>query len=153
MSAADEIEKLNKLKTTGAITDEEFQEAKRKLLSQENKTSTKAPLDINQYCLIIHLSQLSNFVIPLAGIVFPIVLWQIKKHESELINTHGKNVTNWIITSSIFYIIFGLLCFVLIGIPLLFALCIASVVFTIMGGIKANDGVVWKYPMTINFIK
>ena len=46
-----------------------------------------------------------------------------------------------------------LLMFVLIGIPLLIALAIVAVVFPIIGGIKANDGKLWPYPMSIRFLK
>jgi uncharacterized Tic20 family protein len=34
---------------------------------------------------------------------------------------------------------------------MLIALGIASIIFTIVGGIKANEGKIWKYPMAIRF--
>ena len=39
--------------------------------------------------------------------------------------------------------------FVLIGIPLMIALALATVVFSIIGGIKANEGELWEYPLTM----
>ena len=50
-------------------------------------------------------------------------------------------------------IVFGLLCFVLIGIPLLVALAVAAIVFPVVGGVKANNGEVWPYPCSIAFFK
>jgi uncharacterized Tic20 family protein len=41
---------------------------------------------------------------------------------------------------------------VLIGIPLLWALLVVGIIFPIIGGIKANDGVLWKYPLSISFL-
>ena len=41
---------------------------------------------------------LAGFLVPLAGLVTPIVLWQIKKTEYPEIDEHGKAVVNWMIT-------------------------------------------------------
>ena len=40
-----------------------------------------------------------------------------------------------------------------IGIPLLMALCAIAIIFPIIGGIKANDGILWKYPLSIPFLE
>ena len=52
---------------------------------------------------------------------------------------------------------YGVLCFILlfvvVGIPLLLVLAVVAVVFPIIGGIKANNGEVWKYPLSITFFK
>ena len=81
----------------------------------------------------------------------PILLWQVKKNHSEMIDEHGKVVVNWLLSMLLYGFLFGLLCFVVIGIPLLILLGIASVIFPIIGGIKANDGIVWEYPGSIRF--
>lgn len=150
MSIADEIEKLSSLKNSGDISEEEFQEAKQKLLAQK-QPSTPSGLDfnVNQWGLFIHLAPLLG---PM-GWVVALVLWQIKKAESEFIDQIGKIVINWLITSIICYVVLIPLCFIYIGIPFAFALPIVGVIFAIVGGLKANEGIIWPYPMTINFIK
>jgi uncharacterized Tic20 family protein len=45
------------------------------------------------------------------------------------------------------------LCFVLIGFPLLFAVLILSIVFPIIGAVKAANGELWPYPLSIAFMK
>jgi len=62
-------------------------------------------------------------------------------------------VVNWIITEFILAIIFLLLCFVLVGIPLLITLAIVGVVFPIVGAVKASSGEVWTYPCSIKFLQ
>ena len=62
-------------------------------------------------------------------------------------------MVNWIITEFIFAIIFLLLCFVLVGIPLLIALAIVGVIFPIVGAVKASSGEAWTYPCSIKFLK
>ena len=158
MSLAEEIEKLNDLKQSGAISEQEFQEAKESLLAKNRPAGQKlgqavdrVSSDTNMWGMFVHLSQFCGYVVPLAGLVVPIVLWQIKKDESEIIDRHGRIVVNWIITEVILAIVFALLIFVLIGIPLLVALGVVGVVFPIIGAVKANNGEVWPYPCSIRF--
>jgi uncharacterized Tic20 family protein len=56
-----------------------------------------------------------------------------------------------LISSTIYFICSLVLVLLGIGILMLIALGIASVIFTIVGGIKANEGKIWKYPMSIRF--
>jgi uncharacterized protein len=106
-----------------------------------------------QWAMFLHFSILLGFFIPIAGLVAPIVIWQIKKTEFPEIDAHGKNVANWIISVIIYGCVGFLLTFILIGIPLLYLLGAFCVVFPIIGGIKANNGEIWKYPMSIEFVK
>jgi uncharacterized Tic20 family protein len=106
------------------------------------------------WAMVLHLSLLAGYtVVPLAGLVAPILIWQIKKNEIPEIDAHGKIVVNWIISSILYGAISFLLTFVLIGFPLLILLYVLGIVFPIIGGIKANNGVTWKYPLTINFLR
>jgi uncharacterized protein len=113
----------------------------------QNETQTR------QWGLFLHLSLLAGFIVPLAGLVTPIIIWQLKKNDLPGLDIHGKNVVNWIISDLIYIAIGYILCFALIGFPILIALGIVSIVFPIIGGIKANNGEVWKYPLTIRFVK
>ena len=103
--------------------------------------------------LFLHLSQFAGYLIPLAGLVVPIIIWQVKKNELPVIDAHGKNVANWMISEIIYGVIFAILSFVLIGIPLLMILGVLAIVFPIIGAIKGNNGEVWKYPGAIPFFK
>ena len=158
MSVADEIEKLNALWKSGALSEEEYQKAKQSLLEKQDSFDekfSKAVGDIssneNMWAMFIHLSQLCGYLVPLAGLIVPIVLWQVKKNESRIIDQHGRIVANWIITACIFGLVFLVLSFVIIGIPLLLILGVLSIVFPIVGGIKANNGELWPYPLCIKF--
>jgi uncharacterized Tic20 family protein len=106
-----------------------------------------------QWAFFLHLSLLAGCIVPFAGLIAPIVIWQIKKTEFPGIDIHGKIVVNWIISACIYSIGGAILTIILIGIPILIALGIVTVIFAIIGGIKANNGEVWPYPLTIKFIK
>jgi uncharacterized protein len=153
MSLADEIQKLNDLKQSGAISEQEYQDAKESLLTQNRPAEPLAVLDSNTWGVFIHLSQFFAYIIPLAGIIVPLILWQTKKGESEIIDQHGKIVLNWLITAFILAILFKILCLVVIGIPLLFILLVLAIIFPIIGAIKAGNGEVWPYPCSIRFFK
>ena len=110
-----------------------------------------APVADRTWPVLLHLSLFAGYVVPLAGFIAPLVIWLTMKDESPEIDAHGRVVVNWIITSVIWWAIAIALCMVLIGIPLVIILGAVSVIFPIVGAIKASNGVVWKYPTSINF--
>ena len=132
---------------------------------QENQTTTGVPgagepaqpagptrdKETNQWAMFIHFSILAGWVVPIAGLIVPILLWQIKKDELPGIVPHAHVVLNWIVTSVVYAIICLILTFLLIGVLGFLALAIATLIFSIVGGLKANEGEVWEYPGT--FIK
>jgi uncharacterized Tic20 family protein len=58
-------------------------------------------------------------------------------------------VLNWIATSLVYGLICFILTFVFVGILGFIALGIATIIFALVGGVKANDGELWEYPGTI----
>jgi hypothetical protein len=106
-----------------------------------------------QMALWLHLSQFAGYLVPLAGMIVPILIWQLKKAELPGIDAHGKNVVNWILSELIYAGVCSILVFVAIGVPMFFALAVASIIFPIIGAIKGNNGEVWKYPLAIPFFK
>lgn len=113
-----------------------------------NDTNARA----NTWAMFLHLSLMAGVLVPMGGMIVPIILWQLKKDEWPIIDQHGRNAVNWIITFVILAAISFLLVFVLIGIPMLWLLGLANVVFAIVAAVKAKDGVVWKYPLAVKFI-
>ena len=85
--------------------------------------------------------------------LFPILIWQLKKAELPELDVHGKNAVNWMISALIYAVVGFILMFVLIGGPLLIVLGVLGVVFPVIAAIKANNGVVWQYPLTIQVLK
>lgn len=111
--------------------------------------------DEKQMGLLLHLSQLANIVVPPAGIIAPIVIWQVNKDKMPALDAHGKMVANWIISSLIYWFVSVILLFVFfVGLIPMFGLVIAGIAFPIIGALKANNnGELWEYPLTIKFLK
>lgn len=168
MGISNEIERLTELHRRGSLSDEEFARAKAAILSAPpeavppSSPGADAPgreergngreREERQWAMFVHFSLLAGLLVPLAGYILPIVLWQTKKAEMPSIDAHGHVVVNWMITSVIYWAVGIALALLFIGIPLLIALGIVGIVFPILGGLKANEGVVWRYPMSISFL-
>jgi uncharacterized Tic20 family protein len=103
--------------------------------------------------MLLHLSQLLVFLLPGLGLVVPVVLWAINKDKEPLVDQHGRIVMNWILSAFIYVAVSVILAFVGIGFVTLAILSIIGIVFPIIGGVKANDGIVWNYPLSIPFFK
>lgn len=154
----DQIEKLNDLKQKGLISEEEYQQAKERILGAQPQQSASAPQSQSiivqtnnfDYAMVMHLTQFCSWLFPFLGLIVPLIMWQSKK-EDPYVDEQGKVVMNWIFSSIIYVIVGIILCFVLIGIPLLILLFVCSIVFTIMGAMDANKGVIKNYPMAIKF--
>ena len=121
-----------------------------KHLSMENDSNER---EIRQWSMFLHLSVLTGFIVLPACLVAPIVIWQMKKNDSPKLDMHGKIVVNWVLSMILYMIVSVVLSFVIIGLPMLLALVVLNIVFPIIGGIKANNGETWRYPLSIRFIK
>lgn len=160
--AYDELKKLHELKQKGILSEEEFQREKARVLERSrvdaNVTSTPHGgrywgMDRNTFCMLLHLSQLAGFVVPFAGLAMPIVMWATQKDVDPIVDRHGRVVLNWIVSSLIYALVGVALLFVIIGIPVLLALVVCDLVFVILGAVRANNGVLWTYPLSIPFFR
>lgn len=161
MTIADELARLQQLRDSGALTETEFEEAKRKALHERPQSplgfgGPPAPgqvMGVNEvtYSVLMHLSQL--LVVSGLGIIVPIAMWLIGKEDSDFVRRQGNRMMNWFISSLIYAVICGLLCLVVIGFPLLGLLAILEIVFPIIAAVKANNGEVWSYPLAIRFFE
>lgn len=109
--------------------------------------------DEKQMGLILHLSQLANVILFPVGVVAPIVIWQTQKEKMPALDAHGKMVANFMISMVIYTFVSIILMFVLIGFLTIFAVLLIGIIFPIVGAVKANNGELWEYPLTIKFIK
>lgn len=130
---------------------------------------------------LLHLSAFAKYLIPFAGIVAPLIIWQTKKHQSDYIDATGKSVINFHLSILVYSFIIAIIIAILflgniinyieleraggeiipvnlitIGIVSLIFLGIWTIIefiLIIVGSVKANEGVIYRYPLTISFIK
>lgn len=114
-------------------------------VAQEDKTMA----------MINHLSGI------LIGFIGPLVIWLINKDKADKswLTEQAKEALNFNITLAIAYIGLTILTVVTLGIaglvtgPLMLLIWVASIILFIMAGMKANEGVSYRYPMTLRLIK
>lgn len=99
-----------------------------------------------------HLAALAGLVIPFGNVVGPLVVWLMKKNESAFVDDQGKESLNFQISASIYMLVAALSMFVLIGFILLPVVALATLIMTIVGAIRANNGEQYRYPLTIRFV-
>jgi uncharacterized Tic20 family protein len=97
--------------------------------------------------LIMHVLSLVGL-----SLIGPLIVWLIKKDESAFINLQGRELLNFQLSILIYALICVPLCFILIGIPMLFAIGIASLILTIIGLVKATEGKIYRFPLTIRML-
>jgi uncharacterized Tic20 family protein len=103
--------------------------------------------------LICHALAFTHGLFPFAAIVCPLVLWQLRKDDSEFIDFHGKECVNFQISMLIWTVLAIPLCFVIVGIPILLGLFVCGVICTVIALMKAGRGEYYRYPLTIRFLK
>ncbi len=105
------------------------------------------------WAMLAHISALSGFIIPFGNIVGPLIIWLIKRDEMSFVNDQAKEALNFNISMTIYMVVSLVLIFVVIGIPLVIVLGVAWLVLTIMAAVKANEGVAYRYPLTLRLVK
>ena len=146
------------------------------LLDQDSRDDEIRPwnMDINSFCMLMHLSQFASSVFPLAGIIMPILMWQQFKKQSAIVDENGKQLVNFMLTSVITGIVSAIVIAVialslfantradqsgftlLLAIVILFlviGLGIAYVIFIIRAAIQSYNGNIGTYPLTFKFIR
>jgi len=97
-----------------------------------------------------HLSGLSGYIIPFGGVIVPIIIWIVKK-DSPVISAIARQaiLLNCIVFALAIVSFVLWLTVILIPLMILFALCLSliAVVLPIVGAVKANGGIYYRYPI------
>ena len=120
---------------------------------QPQQIESQPTKDERTWAMLSHFSALCMFIFPFGNILAPLIIWLIKKEEMSFVEDQAKEVLNFQISMTIYLLISGILCFILIGIPFVIGLGIFNVIITIIAGIKANDGKTYRYPINLRLIK
>ena len=120
---------------------------------QPQQIESQPSKDERTWAMLSHFSALCMFIFPFGNILAPLIIWLIKKEEMSFVEDQAKEVLNFQISMTIYLLISGILCFILIGIPFVIGLGIFNVIITIIAGIKANDGKSYRYPINLRLIK
>ena len=114
------------------------------MVSQDEKT----------WAMVCHLLALLAYTgVPLANLVGPLVVWLLYKDKMPFVDDQGKEVVNFQISVLIYALICIPLVFVVVGFFLALVLVIFHIVVTIIGAVKASQGIAYRYPLCIRLIR
>jgi uncharacterized Tic20 family protein len=99
--------------------------------------------------------------LPGGNILGPLILWLLKKDTMPLVNAHGKEALNFQITVtaalllcfSFFAMMFGASYPLTWSAVLIQLIWLVALVLSIIGTVKASNGVLYRYPLTVRLIK
>lgn len=108
----------------------------------------------NKTVMLMHLSQLLDFITGVGGLIVPLIIWLVKRDEIYALDKHGKAVINFQLSMLLLGIIAIPLVLLLgLGIIILLAIPFIIGIFAILNAIKASNGEHPYYPLTIEFLK
>jgi uncharacterized Tic20 family protein len=99
------------------------------------------------------MAMLAHLLGILTGFVGPLIIWLVKKDSSRFVDDQAKEALNFHISVSIIIIVCSATAFLCIPALIALAVWITAVVFSIMGAMKANQGIAYRYPINIRLIK
>jgi hypothetical protein len=110
--------------------------------------------DERTWGLIAHLSGFAFFLFPLGGnILAPLIIWLTRRDTSAHVEMEAREALNFNISVTLGWMVCGSLVFALIGIPLGAALFLYWLVMTIVAGVKASEGIAYRYPFSLRLVK
>ncbi|MBA3544703.1 MAG: DUF4870 domain-containing protein [Chthoniobacterales bacterium] len=116
-------------------------------------STTVTSSNTRTWIVLCHASALLGLFFHFLGhILGPLIVWLVKRGESAEIDAHGKESLNFQLSMLIYDAVALILRFVLIGIPILVLLWVLNTVLVIVASVKASEGELYRYPLTIRFI-
>ncbi len=97
------------------------------------------------------LATLTHLLGFFTGFIGPLIVYFATK--DDYTRSNAKTALNWQISLLIYGIVAFVLIFILIGILFVFVLSLINIIFCIMAAVKASNGEIWKYPLSIRFLK
>jgi uncharacterized protein len=113
------------------------------------------PLPPDQERLWGMLAHLLSFVAAYIALGFlaPLIVLLLFGQRSAYVRAHAVESLNFNLSWLLYAIVGVLLIFIGIGILILIALGIAYVILIVVASIRANNGVFYRYPLTIRFVR
>jgi len=128
--------------------------------------ATPAPSqDERSWALFAHLSVLAGGLVTygwaasFGSFLGPLIIWLVKRETMPFVDDQAKEALNFGITLTIACIVLLILTIMSLGIgailtiPLFLAIGLGALVLVIIAAVKANQGVAYRYPLTLRLVK
>ena len=102
--------------------------------------------------VLAHAGGFAGLAVPFGNVVAPLVVWLAKKDENRFVDENGVRALNFQLTWSIILLASALSVLVAVGVVLFPLAMLAWLILTVLGTVKASEGEVYDYPLTIHFV-
>ena len=102
--------------------------------------------------VLAHAGGFAGLAVPFGNVLAPLVVWLAKKDECRFVDENGVRALNFQLTWSIILLATALSVLVAVGVVLFPLALLAWLILTVLGTVKASDGEVYDYPLTIHFV-
>lgn len=120
--------------------------------------------DEKQWAMVAHLSALGGALLTAWSggwgvFIGPLVVWLVKKDTMPFVDDQGKEALNFSISvalACIALVMFTIVTFglgVVLTVPAWIVLTIAWLVLTVVAALRASEGVAYRYPLVLRFVK
>jgi len=127
-------------------------------------SGTEVSADERQWAMFAHLSALAGGLLTSAvggwgWFLGPLIIWLMKKDTMPFVSDQAKEALNFNITVTAIFLALTILGVITLGVgflitlPIMLVVGIAALVLIIIAAMKANEGIRYRYPMTIRLIK
>ncbi len=107
----------------------------------------------NQLIMITHLAQLLTYITGFGVLIVPLIIWATQKDKVDGMDQHGKAIVNFQLSLIVYCLISIPLIFLFgLGVLILILIGILAFVMPIINAIKASNGELPSYPLSLSFI-
>jgi uncharacterized Tic20 family protein len=133
--------------------------------ASEQAPAVDIPAEERTWAMMAHLSALlgglltASFGRGWGCFIGPLIIWLVKKDTMPFVDDQAKEALNFNITvalASLVLLVLSIITFgigLIIAIPMWIIIGISWLVLTIVAAVKANEGVRYRYPFALRFIK
>lgn len=118
----------------------------------DEPTFDEVSSDERTWGILVHASAFVGLVFPMGHLLVPLLIWLIKRDESDFVDANGMEAVNFQLSMTIYVLVSVILIVLLIGLVLVPLLAVVWFALVILASIRASEGEVYRYPATIRFI-
>ena len=108
--------------------------------------------DERNWAVLSHVLALLAALFVLGQVLVPLGIWLWKKDESPFIGAHARESLNFQLSMTIYFVVAGVLVYLVIGFFLLVILAAVELVCVLLAAVHASRGEAYRYPFSLRLI-
>ena len=104
------------------------------------------------WAVLSHVLALLAALFVLGQVLVPLGIWLWKKEESPFIENHARESLNFQLSMTIYFVVAGVLVYLLIGFFLLVILAAFELICVLLAAVHASRGEDYRYPFSLRLI-